>query len=398
MSPAAPEVQSSLDAHSAARQHWDALVIGAGPAGGAAAHALARVGRRVLLVDRALMPRPKVCGCCLAPAGVRALQRAGLGGLLLGAAPIGHCTVYAGVCQARLPASGYRVIARDVLDARLAAAARDAGAHLLLGVSARVATDGSVRLNHTDHDEIAHGPSGTALQARAIIIADGLAGTSLADRPEFAWRVKSGSRMGVGATLMRSPVPLAEGEIAILCGRAGYLGVVRLPGGAIDAAAALGPRAVRAAGGPGPLCEAIVAACGRNAEALRQAAWRGTPLLTRARARVEVGNIFIVGDAAGYLEPFTGEGMTWAIEGALHGAAAANAWLADPATAGAWAATHARLVARQHRRSGLVASLVRSERLTHAAVALAGRWPSAGAWATGLLGPARATHAQGAPA
>ncbi|MFN0012661.1 MAG: NAD(P)/FAD-dependent oxidoreductase [Phycisphaerales bacterium] len=393
MSHGASEVQSNIDPHAAARQEWDALVIGAGPAGSVAAYALARAGRSVLLVDRAMMPRAKVCGCCMAPRGVHALERAGLRAALVGASAHDQCTIYAGLGHATLPTPGYRVLGRDVLDARLAAAARDAGAALLLGVNARVAPDGNVRLSCTEHAQ----PEALA-RARAIVSADGLGGTSLAERSEFSWRVKRNARMGLGATLARSPVPLAQGHIALLCGAAGYLGLVRLPGGEIDAAAALDPVAVRAAGGPGRLCEAIVAACGGNADVLRDAAWRGTPLLTRSRSRVEIGSIFIVGDAAGYVEPFTGEGMAWAIEGSIHAAATIHAWLADPSTAGAWARTHARLVARQHQRSRLVAGLVRSQRLTRALVVVAGWWPRAGSLAAGLLGPERVPDAQGAPA
>ena len=53
---------------------WDAVVIGAGPAGSVAASLLARTGRRTLLVERATFPRTKVCGGCLAPAGVEAAE------------------------------------------------------------------------------------------------------------------------------------------------------------------------------------------------------------------------------------------------------------------------------------------------------------------------------------
>jgi flavin-dependent dehydrogenase len=57
---------------------WDAIVIGAGPAGSTAARCLAEWGRRVLLVDRAVFPRDKVCGDALIPDAQGALGRAGL--------------------------------------------------------------------------------------------------------------------------------------------------------------------------------------------------------------------------------------------------------------------------------------------------------------------------------
>src|SRR5436309_7479324 len=56
----------------------EVLVVGAGPAGSAAAYHLASSGVDVLLVDRARFPREKVCGDGLTPYGVRALERMGV--------------------------------------------------------------------------------------------------------------------------------------------------------------------------------------------------------------------------------------------------------------------------------------------------------------------------------
>ena len=56
--------------------------------------------------------------------------------------------------------------------------------------------------------------------------------------------------------------------------------------------------------------------------ALAGAEWRGTPLLTRRESRLAANRLFLLGDAAGYAEPFTGEGMTWAVLDRLRRAAA----------------------------------------------------------------------------
>ncbi len=365
---------------------WDAVVIGAGPAGSVCAHALARIGKRVLLVEKAVMPRAKVCGCCIAPGGAAALEEAGLGGVLDGAARIDECEVRASGRSMSLPARGFRVLGRDVLDSRLAAAAQAAGATLLTGRGASVDADGTVRVRTSGER------AGTAGRARMIVAADGVGGGSLSERPEFAWRVSTRSRMGLGATLVRSPVPLVPGRMAMLCGRDGYLGLVRLPTGEIDAAAALDPGAVRNAGGPAGLCARIVTAAGGDPSALVGAAWRGTPMLTRRRARVEAGNIFVVGDAAGYVEPFTGEGMTWAIHGSLVLARIIGARLEGRSVPGAWARAHQREIASHHRRCGIVARLVRNEGLLRAAVALGTFVPRAMDWAVGVLGQASAAR------
>jgi flavin-dependent dehydrogenase len=57
----------------------DVLIAGAGPAGSIAALVLARAGVRVLLVDRAVFPRDKLCGDTINPGGLALLERLGLG-------------------------------------------------------------------------------------------------------------------------------------------------------------------------------------------------------------------------------------------------------------------------------------------------------------------------------
>ncbi len=57
---------------------WDVIVVGAGPAGSAAAALLASKGVRVLIVDRAQFPREKVCGDALVPEAMTALGKLGL--------------------------------------------------------------------------------------------------------------------------------------------------------------------------------------------------------------------------------------------------------------------------------------------------------------------------------
>jgi menaquinone-9 beta-reductase len=54
---------------------FDAVIVGAGPGGSTAAYHLARAGRRVLLIDKARFPRDKVCGDGLTPRAVAALER-----------------------------------------------------------------------------------------------------------------------------------------------------------------------------------------------------------------------------------------------------------------------------------------------------------------------------------
>ncbi|MBC7772886.1 MAG: FAD-dependent monooxygenase, partial [Pyrinomonadaceae bacterium] len=89
---------------SGASRRWDAIVIGAGCAGSVIARELSLAGRSVLLVDKAVFPRAKVCGCCLNAAALALLSRIGLGDLAssLGAAPLLSVSLAAGRAAATL--------------------------------------------------------------------------------------------------------------------------------------------------------------------------------------------------------------------------------------------------------------------------------------------------------
>ena len=58
--------------------HFDALVVGSGPAGSITATVLARGGARVALVDKAKFPRDKACGDLVGPRGVQLLTDLGI--------------------------------------------------------------------------------------------------------------------------------------------------------------------------------------------------------------------------------------------------------------------------------------------------------------------------------
>lgn len=116
---------------------FDAVIVGAGPAGAAAALGLARAGRRVALVEKASFPRRKVCGEFVSAASAPVIDALGLGGAWrsLAGPEVRRLALFEGerVVEAPMPGgSGFgRALGRDVLDALLRDEAVRAGATLL---------------------------------------------------------------------------------------------------------------------------------------------------------------------------------------------------------------------------------------------------------------------------
>jgi flavin-dependent dehydrogenase len=344
--------------------YFDIAVIGAGPAGSCAAIAAARAGARVVLVDRGIMPRAKVCGCCLAASGVAALHAAGAGDALAGAVPLRAIRLASGARAMTLARAAGVAIGREELDTRLVDIARCAGVEVRLETSARVSRDSTVRLTH--------GTRISTLRARTVIVADGLQGSALDDVPGFEWRITARSMMGFGATLPATALDCPFGEIHMHVGRDGYIGVVRLSSGELDVAAAIAPAAIKRVGTVAACARKLLAHAPHDAQAVERARWRGTPQLTRRRIRVAAPGILVVGDAAGYIEPFTGEGMSWAI---ATGLAAGELAAQDAHAHERWPARCAALVARPKWRCRAIALALRSPLLVRAAIAVGARMP-----------------------
>ncbi|MFM9996067.1 MAG: NAD(P)/FAD-dependent oxidoreductase [Phycisphaerales bacterium] len=382
----------------AASRPWDAVVVGAGPAGAIAARELARAGARVLLADKAAFPRPKVCGCCLNAAALGVLDRVGLGSLVArsGGIPVGEVRIAARTARARVRLPAGAAIARETFDTALVREAVACGVAFLPG--ANVTVD---QLGETPRLRI--GPSGSAqvIRTRVLIAADGLAGRLLGAEHGFPVRVSRAARIGCGVMLDDRAADrfgggrgVEPGVIHMACARGGYVGLVALRDRGIDIAAAFDPGFVRACGSPGAAAERVLASCSLGAiDGLATAAWRGTPALTRRRHRLQRGSVFIIGDAAGYVEPFTGEGMAWAMASAEAVAPIALDAMNSPASdieADVWTAAHHRLIGARMRTCRLVAAGLRRPALTRASVHLAGLVPRIGRAVARRIGNVRA--------
>lgn len=347
---------------------YDAAVIGAGPAGSLAAHGLARRGVRTLLIDKTPFPRAKVCGCCVNGRARAVLQRSGLGGIASGN-ELRELRLSAGNHTVSLHLSGGVAVSRRRLDAALADAAVAEGADFIDGAAATVThtEPGAHRVAIRGRGEV---------QAKVVVVADGLGGRALRGIAGFEVSTVETARMGCGGVL---PGAATEpGVVYMAVGAGGYVGAVRLEDGTTDIAAAVDAAFVRARGGPGPACASLARDAGwRWAEALEGADWSGTPRLTRKRRCVARDGVFVVGDAAGYVEPFTGEGIAWALAGgeAVAEFAAAATRTRDPRHAADWTRAYRSIVRRRQLACRAVAWTLRRPRFTAAAAALLSRRP-----------------------
>ena len=368
----------TLTLEQAAGRTWPVVVVGAGPAGAVAAGLIARAGSRVLLVDRSSFPRAKVCGCCLNGRALSALADAGLADLpaRLGAVPVTAFRLAAGGREAELPLDRGVSLSREAFDAALIRHAIECGADFLPATRAVHAATPSEETRAL----LVAGPSDQReIAARVVVAADGLGGSLLAEgRPA---RSLPGSRIGAGVVVDSASPFYAPGTIYMATGKPGYVGLVRLESGAIDIACALDPGAVRAAGGPGSIAASILSEVGWPVPPeLPGAAWRGTAPLTRQARRVSGHRLFGLGDATGYVEPFTGEGMAWAMSSAVALApiahAAALAW--RPQLASLWQQTHRSVVTRRQRVCRVAAEVLRRPWLAALAVYCLARLPVLG--------------------
>jgi geranylgeranyl reductase family protein len=342
-------------------ERWDVAIVGAGPAGSAAALGAlrARPDARVLLLDAAAFPRDKVCGDGIAPHALDVL--AGLGvdqdELVAGCAPITRlrlCAPGGSVAARPMARTGY-VVPRAIFDERLVQAAVAAGAvqrrhtvrRLRVGADEVELDDGSTanvvigadgaesvvrRAASADLRPIPH--SGTvALAIRGYAPADPWpAGEQLlrmtaTNWPAYAWVFPIGdgrANVGYGEIMRDTPLTRAHLEQRLR---------TLLP----DAR----PTALRA---------------------------HRLPLST-GRLPVAPGRVLLAGDAAALINPLTGEGIFYAVaSGALAGAAAVSP---DPAPT--YTRTLRARLGRHLRHTDVAAALTRTPKMIDAAVAASAR-------------------------
>ena len=298
---------------------WDLIVIGAGPAGSTCASLCAEAGKRVLLLDAARFPRDKVCGDCLNPAVWPVLDRLGLSHRVAALPSTAPSTIrfsVAGHGEINLPvprhsahgdhvrgesARGEMVVRRRELDALLVVRAVE------LGVAFQDGSPVTSLRKVGDLWEVTTSLGENHL-ARRIVAADGRNSVAARHLRMHASLFRD-ARIGLQTHI---PHPVGyDGALEMRIYRNGYGGLADLGNGMAN------------------LC--LVANDGALKKLRKEAeqhypmesgvAWRSITTISRPKARhMARDGVFLCGDAARVVEPFTGEGIAFALRsGALLG-------------------------------------------------------------------------------
>ncbi len=282
----------------------EVVIVGGGPAGAATAIRLARAGRDVLLLERAPAWRWRACGVFASPAAVHELQRLGLSAETIEevALPIQAMRVeaphappfrlmYGNDGSRRVTAVGFD---RDGLDEALLGLATLAGAEVRRGAAVRDVEPPVVRVGADTVER--------RIEGRLIVGADGI--RSVVARSLGVARAPRLARTGLTYHVQRPADWGDDARMLLIPG--GYCGLAPVPGGRLNVGIVLDGRwrtRLRRAG-----AQAVAALIDPTGATRCDRIEGAAPIGHRVDRRAGP-NWLLAGDAAGFLDPFTGEGL-----------------------------------------------------------------------------------------
>ncbi|MEI4261038.1 geranylgeranyl reductase family protein [Roseovarius sp. D0-M9] len=296
-------------------QAFDILIIGAGPAGSAAAITAARAGLRTAIIDKAAFPRPKLCGG-LVTGRAATLYREIFGAELTPEMfePREQITFHAGGAPlgAAMESPPVYLAMRRTLDVHLLGLAVAAGAEDYTGQK--------ITELDVDHPAVTLG-NGTRLTGRILIGADGV--NSMVARSLFG-RAHDPARIGFALEIEAPPLPAPQrAAIRIDLGAAEWGYGWQFPK---DCGTTIGVGGIAA---KNPNMKAHLAAYRATLDEKSGARIKGHHLpFGDYRRNPGKGCALLAGDAAGLVDPITGEGIAYALQSGAAAARAAAAALA----------------------------------------------------------------------
>lgn len=312
---------------------FDALIVGAGPAGSSAAILLAQAGWSVALIEKQAFPRRKVCGECVAASNMLFLHALGVGSAFMARAgpELRQTAVMHGACTivADLPSvsgSEYpwgRALGREVLDTLMLERARNVGAEILQPWTVQKIDDTegvhSCTVREVGSDRHA------MLQAPVVILAHGSWEPLPVDRAKQRLSRSGSDLLAFKANFKGASLP--RGLLPMLLFQGGYGGMVLADDGLTTLACCIRAdrlNALRRAAPGKPAGEVVEAMLKHECHgvgdalhsAVRQGVWLASgPLAPGVRLRSEE-TVFRIGNAAGEAHPIIGEGLSMALQSA----------------------------------------------------------------------------------
>ncbi len=275
---------------------YDLIVAGAGPAGSACAIRAARLGAKILLLEKDRFPRHKVCGEFVSPESLKLLEWL-LGGEHFRDQPdIGNSRIFSGRTAVSLPISPpARSIPRFDLDAALLHAAQQAGARVEEGTSIREVEQGAIfNVKSTDR----------TFATRAVVNASGRWSQLTRHTPE---EKKSGKWIGIKGHFREA---VSKPSVDLYFFEGGYCGVQPVSRNAVNACAMVRADAARS-------MEEVFS---RQPELWKRSRhWEPLfpPITTSSLyfrpPQTESNGMLLAGDAAAFIDPFAGDGISLAL-------------------------------------------------------------------------------------
>lgn len=309
---------------------YDVAIIGGGPAGAAAAIHLAARGARVLLAEQKKFPRAKLCGEFISPECLTHFERLGVAERMIeaGGASLTETVFYSrsgtgiNVPSEWFGAGGAAALglSRAEMDARLLARVREAGVEVLeeaqaVGLLMSESRVRGVRLKTDEGVRLVEAAVSIDATGRSRILARRV---EMKGQDDSSVQAKRSRFVAFKAHLEGAKSEAGHCEIYFY--RGGYGGLSSIENGLSNLCFIAAARDVRACGGdPERVMREIIKTNRRAAETLSASRvcseWLAVSLDSFGRRRlIPAAGLLAIGDAASFIDPFTGSGMLMALE------------------------------------------------------------------------------------